>query len=247
MTNALASSLVAVTGGARGIGAAIARRLVDDGARVAIVDVLEDEARATAAALGRGTIAVACDLREPKSVADAFDAVVHELGGLDGLVNDAGIFRKTPLLDIPPDEWDDVFTVNARGTFLAIQQAAPALMARGGGAIVNIASMAAKLGTPGEAHYAASKAAVVALTRVAAMELGPHHITVNAVCPGYVLTEMGAATRTAADVAAWSAKSPLGQLTTPEQVASMVAYLLSPEGRGCTGQAVNVTAGMVMH
>src|SRR5690606_25069055 len=129
-------------------------------------------------------------------------------GGVDVLVNNAGILRMSPLLDIDPTEWDAVFAVNTRAMLLTMQLAARSMIAAGtGGAIVNMASMGAKQGAAGQAHYAASKAAVISLTQVAAAELGPHGITVNAVCPGYVLTEMGAATRTPEMVAAWTAKS----------------------------------------
>ncbi len=110
-----------------------------------------------------------------------------------------------------------------------------------------MASMGGKVGSPNQAHYAASKAAVISLTRVAAMELGPHGITVNCLCPGYVLTEMGAATRTPEMVAAWSATSPLGRCAEPSDVAGMALFLASPESDYCTGQAFNVTGGMVMH
>jgi 3-oxoacyl-[acyl-carrier protein] reductase len=106
--------------------------------------------------------------------------------------------------------------------------------------------MAARRGTPGEAHYAASKAAVLALTRVAALELGPCGITVNAVCPGYVLTELGAGTRTDRDVAEWSAASPLGRLATVEDVAGVVSFLASDDGAYLTGQALDVSGGMIM-
>jgi len=116
-----------------------------------------------------------------------------------------------------------------------------------GGAIVNMASMGGKLGEPGQAHYAASKAAVISLTRVAAMELGPHGIRVNCICPGYVLTEMGAATRTAEMVDGWSARSPLGRCADPDDVAAMALFLASDDARYCTGQAMNVSGGMVMH
>ena len=162
------------------------------------------------------------------------------------VVNNAGVFSKTPLLDMPLSEWDRVQRVNVRSMVVVIQQVAPAMIAAGGGRIVNLASMAAKLGTPGEAAYAASKAAVVALSRIAAMELGPHGVTVNSICPGYVLTEMGAATRTDEQVAAWTAKSPLGRLGQPGDVASVVAFLASDDGSYMTGQAVNVTGGMCM-
>ena len=107
------------------------------------------------------------------------------------LVNNAGVFSKTGLLEMSLDEWDHVQRVNVRSMVITIQALTPAMVDAGGGRVVNMASMAAKRGTPGEAAYAASKAAVVALTRIAAMELGPHEVTVNSICPGYVLTEMG--------------------------------------------------------
>ncbi len=164
------------------------------------------------------------------------------------LVNNAGILRITPLLDITVEEWDLVLDVNARSMLVTTQVAARAMIAAGtGGRIVNIASMAAKQPAAGQAHYAASKAAVVALTQAAAVELGPHGITVNAICPGYVLTEMGAATRTPEMVAAWSATSPLGRCAEPADVARMALFLASDDAAYCTGQAFNVTGGMIMH
>ena len=114
----------------------------------------------------------------------------------------------------------------------------------GGGRVVNMASMAAKRGTPGEAAYAASKAAVVALTRIAAMELGPHGVTVNSICPGYVLTDMGCDARSPDQVAAWASMSPLGRLGDPADVAGTVAFLAGEDGSYLTGQALNVTGGM---
>ena len=126
--------------------------------------------------------------------------LVGALGGVDVLVNNAGILRLTPLLDITVDEWDLVLDVNTRAMLVTTQIAARSMIAAGhGGRIVNMASMAAKQAAADQAHYAASKAAVVALTQAAAIELGPHGITVNAICPGYVLTEMGAATPHAGD------------------------------------------------
>ena len=116
-----------------------------------------------------------------------------------------------------------------------------------GGRIVNMASMGGKLGAPGQAHHSAAKAAVIAFTRVCAMEFGPHQINVNCICPGYVLTEMGAATRTADMVATWTAKSPLGRLAEPSDVANMALFCASADSSYCTGQAFNVSGGMVMH
>jgi 3-oxoacyl-[acyl-carrier protein] reductase len=127
------------------------------------------------------------------------------------------------------------------------QVAARVMIDAGGGVIVNSSSMGGKAGGDGQAHYAASKAAVIALTRASAAELGPHGIRVNCVCPGYVATEMGAATRTAEKIEAWSAMSPLGRLGEPEDVAGVVAFLASDDAAYLTGQAFNVTGGMITH
>lgn len=239
---------ILVTGAARGIGATIAARFLAEGARVALVD--RDEtglAAATAELGGDAVVPVGVDLADADATRVAVARAVEELGGLDVCVNNAGLFAKAPLLSIDVDDWDALFAVNVRAALVVIQAATPALVASDAGRIVNIASMAAKVGTPGEAHYAASKAALVALTRIAALELGADGITVNAVCPGYVLTEMGADTRTPEQVAAWSSQSPLGRLATPDDVADVVLFLASPAGSYLTGQAVNVTGGMVMH
>ena len=164
------------------------------------------------------------------------------------LVNNAGILSFAPFLEITPELWDDTFAVNTRSMLLTTQVAARAMIADGhGGSIVNMASMGGKVGSPRQAHYAASKAAVISLTRVAAMELGEHAIRVNCICPGYVLTEMGAATRTPEMVAAWSAMSPLGHCAEPDDVARMALFLASDDSSYCTGQAMNVTGGMIMH
>lgn len=233
-----------VIGGARGIGGGTAARLAAAGAEVAILDLLEDAGRAHAAEIGGHYFSL--DLSDPDNTRRVIDEAARVLGGVDVLVNSAGVFRLIPLLDIEPSEWDRVMNINARGTLTSMQAVAPHMIAAGGGRIINIASMAAKSGGAMEAHYAASKAAVVALTRAAALEWGCHGITVNAICPGFVLTEMGAATRTEEQVAQWSARSPLGRLAELDDVASLVLHLAS-EGGYMTGQALNVTGGMVMH
>ena len=241
----LAGQRAVVTGAARGIGAEIARTFAANGATLGLLDIAP-EVKAVAASLD-GAAEVA-DLADPDTARDALSRLIAALGGIDVLVNDAGILRITPLLDITVEEWDHVLDVNARSMLVTTQVAATHMIAAGtGGRIVNIASMAAKQPAAGQAHYAASKAAVVALTQSAAVELGPHGITVNAICPGYVLTEMGAATRTPEMIAAWSASSPLGRCAEPADVARMALFLASADASYCTGQAFNVTGGMIMH
>ncbi|MEY2848604.1 MAG: hypothetical protein RI885_1269 [Actinomycetota bacterium] len=241
----LAGLRVVVTGGARGIGADIVRRFTAEGATVVILDRLEEEGRMLAAEVSGGYEPV--DLGDPVSTARATSAAVSWLGGVDVLVNNAGILKLTPLLDITVDEWNTVFDINLRAMLVTTQVIAKAMREAGhGGSVINIASMAGKAGGAGQAHYAASKAAVIALSRVSALELGPVGITVNSICPGYVLTEMGAATRTDGDVAEWSALSPLGRLGRPEDVAGLAAFLASRDAAYLTGQAINVCGGMHM-
>lgn len=246
-----------VTGAARGIGRRVAQRLADEGMRMTLLDV--DPAVESVAA-EMGAAGVVADLRDEEATRRALAVAAvgdsDATGGFDAagnpnadpywlLVNNAGVFAKTLLLEMDLGEWDDLHRVNARSMVVVMQALAPAMIASGrGGRVVNMASMAAKRGTPGEAAYAASKAAVVALSRIAAMELGPHGITVNSICPGYVLTEMGADTRSPDQVAAWTAMSPLGRLGDPADVAAVVAFLASDDGAYITGQALNVTGGM---
>lgn len=242
----LAGRRVVVTGAARGIGAAIAQAFAGEGARLALMDREGDRCRATAAQLG--ALALDVDLADPTSACDAMQAAVDGLGGIDILVNNAGILHMAPLLEITVDDWDRTFDVNVRAMLLTTQVAARAMISAGqGGVIINMASMGGKLGSPNQAHYAASKAAVISLTRVSALELGEHGIRVNCICPGYVLTEMGAATRTPEMVAKWSSMSPLGRCAEPHEVADMAVFLASDQARYCTGQAMNVSGGMVMH
>ncbi|MDP2293113.1 MAG: SDR family NAD(P)-dependent oxidoreductase [Actinomycetota bacterium] len=242
----LAGQRVIITGAARGIGAAIARSFAGEGARLALLDREAEQCAGTAARLG--AVAFPVDLADPVNTRKVTQSAIDALGGVDVLVNNAGVLQMAPLLDITVDDWDRTFDINVRAMLLTTQVAARAMIAAGdGGAIVNMASMGGKVGSPNQAHYAASKAAVISLTRVSAMELGEHGIRVNCICPGYVLTEMGAATRTPEMVAKWSAMSPLGRCAEPEEVADMALFLASDQAKYCTGQAMNVSGGMVMH
>ncbi len=242
----LAGRRAVITGAARGIGAEIARALHGAGASVAILDVSPD---AKAVAEEIDGFAVSVDLADAAATREATEQAIAQLGGIDILVNNAGILKMAPLLEISVEEWDLTFDINARAMLVTTQVAAKAMMAAScpSGRIINMASMGGKVGSPNQAHYAASKAAVISLTRVSAMELGCHGITVNCICPGYVLTEMGAATRTQEMIDTWSAKSPLGRLGQPSDVAKVALFLASDDAAYCTGQALNITGGMVMH
>ncbi|GGI40192.1 oxidoreductase [Cnuibacter physcomitrellae] len=237
---------VVVTGAARGIGARIAERFAAEGADVVVLDLLRDPGAAHAAAIGARF--VEADLTDVASARAAMTEAIETLGGIDVLVNNAGILRFGSVMETTPEQWDEVLAVNSRSMLLTTQVAAQAMIEAGdGGAIVNLASMAGKAGGAGQVAYAASKSAVIALTRVTALELGEHRIRANALCPGYVLTEMGAATRTQEQVDLWSSYSPLGRLGTPDDVAGLALFLASDDGAYLTGQAVNVTGGMIMH
>jgi NAD(P)-dependent dehydrogenase (short-subunit alcohol dehydrogenase family) len=232
---------VIITGAARGIGATIAEQFAATGTRVGVVD-RDPGVRALADRLDGSAATV--DLADTDATRRAIGGLVEQLGGCWCLVNNAGVFAKSPLLELDLQEFDRMMAVNARAMIVTTQAVAPSMIEAGEGRIVNLASMAAKLGTPGETAYAASKAAVVAITRIAAMELGPHGITVNAICPGYVLTEMGADSRDPEQISAWTAKSPLGRLASPDDVAATVLHLASNGAGYVTGQALNVTGGM---
>ena len=242
----LAGKRVIVTGGARGIGGEIAARFAVEGARVSILDRLVDLGAQHAERIG-GTFHEV-DLLDPVATQATTEAAVESLGGVDVLVNSAGILRFTSLLDLTVQDWNETFSINTRAMLTTMQVSVRAMIAAGhGGKIINLASMAAKKGGAGEGAYPPSKAAVVALTRMAALEWGCHGITANSLCPGYILTEMGAATRTQADIDTWSAYSPLGRLGETSDVASVALFLASPDSDYLTGQAINVTGGMVMH
>jgi len=236
---------VVVTGGARGIGRRIVEAFVEQGARVAVIDRL---CSPTSASPGATVIDVDADLGDAAAAALATRRAIGALDGVDVLVNNAGVFAIAPLLEITPEDWDRMFAVNVRAMLVTTQVAAQDMIAAGrGGRIVNMASMGGKVGAAGQAHYAASKAAVISLTQVSALELGPHGITVNAIAPGIVPTDMGADTRTAEQVADWTAASPLGRLGRPDDIASMALFLASPGASYCTGQTFNVSGGMIFH
>ena len=214
-----------VTGAARGLGEAIARRLHADGRRVLLADLDEDGAARVAAELGEGAVPHAHDVRDPGSWERVLEAAGDDL---DALVNNAARTEIRPFFEIPLDEWDDVLATNLRGTYLGIRVVGAALRDRGrGGRIVNLSSVAGQNSRAVTGvHYATSKAAIVALTRHAATELAPHGITVNAVAPAAIDGPM-VATVPPERLATMLATIPVGRLGRPEEVAALVAWLLS--------------------
>ncbi len=250
---------VVITGSATGIGAATARRFAAEGARVACLDINEADNDATAAAARSGGVeamALTCDVRSRDDQRIAFDRVMAAWGRIDVLVACAGIYVGGPLSEIPLDRWEDIVAVNLTGVLVSNSLAAPVMTAQGRGSIINISSMAAKTSWPFSAEYSGTKSGVVGITRSAAMELGPHGVTVNAVCAGNTLTDM--VRKVAAEVGAtvgmtaqeWldmrANDTALKRLAQPEEIAGVVAFLASDDARYLTGQAIEVDGGLVL-
>jgi 3-oxoacyl-[acyl-carrier protein] reductase len=238
-----------VIGAARGIGAAIALRLVEEGARVIIADTLESEGRATAARLSeRGeAMFVATDVSRKESVDALIEATLARFGRVDILVQNAGIYPYTMLPDISVDEWDAVLGVNLRGCFLAIQACARPMRARRYGRIVLISSITGpRVTSPGHGHYSASKAGINGLIRAAAIELAPDGITVNGVEPGNIMTEGLQAERAPEYIRAMERAVPLGRLGTPREVAHAVLFLASDEAAYITGTTIVIDGGQIL-
>ncbi|WP_330255001.1 3-oxoacyl-ACP reductase FabG [Nocardia sp. NBC_00565] len=238
-----------VTGAARGIGAATARRLAAEGAMVAIVDVAiaKDVVDEIAAAGGRA-LGYACDITDKIAVETVFHRVATDFGGLHILVNNAGITRDDLFFRLSVDDWNAVMAVNLTGAYHCAQTAQKYMVAQRYGKIVSLSSRSA-LGNRGQANYAAAKAGVQGLTATLAIELGPYNINVNAVAPGYIATDMTAAT--AARVGstpedhqrAAAEQTPLGRVGQPEEIAAAIAFLASDDSSYVSGQTLYVNGG----
>jgi 3-oxoacyl-[acyl-carrier protein] reductase len=235
-----------VTGSARGIGRAIAEALAGKGADIVIADIHLDEAKETAAAvagLGVRTMAVRLDVSHSGEVIKTFEDIVKEFGRLDVLVNNAGITKDSLLMRMKEEDWDAVINVNLKGVFLCSKEAVRIMAKQRYGRIVNIASVVAFIGNPGQANYSASKAGIVGLTKTIAREYASRGITANAVAPGFIMTAMTDAL--SENVKEEMKKAiPLARFGTIDDVANAVAFLAS--SGYITGQVVHVNGGMYM-
>lgn len=257
----LSDKVALVTGGGAGIGQAIALALAAEGAAVAIADLNETSAQSVASrimASGGRSLGIQADCGDVASIQTMVAQVVQEFETLDVIVNNAGLTRTATILDVTEEDWDLINRINAKGAFFCLQAAARQMVLQGcGGRIINIASIS------GRGHkrsssvaYAASKGAVIAMTKIAAQQLAEFDINVNAICPGPTSTELVAGItaararesgKTVEDILNESRKSiPLGRYSTPEDIAAMVVFLASTGGRNITGQSYNVDGGLVM-
>ncbi len=241
-----------VTGASRGIGRAIAVGLAKRGFDVAINDIerqkdaLQDVAKEIEAS-GRRALTVYADVSNKADVETMVQKTVDNFGRIDAVVNNAGILIASDVEHLKEEHWDSVLDVNAKGTFLVVQAVLPFMKKQNYGRIVNIASIGGKHGAPEQAHYSASKAAVLGFTRVLAQEAGTYGITANCICPGIILTDMGRVNLD--DIAvreAWQEKTAMRRIGDPEDVVGPVAFLASDDAAFVTGQSLNVDGGIVL-
>jgi meso-butanediol dehydrogenase/(S,S)-butanediol dehydrogenase/diacetyl reductase len=263
MMGRLDGKIALVTGGARGLGRGIVLELAKEGADIAIADLLVDVATQTAAdvrQLGRQITVVGMDVTDTRSIQNGVQQVLAERGRLDILVNNAGVAPVHSGSEADEEDWDRCYEVNLKGIWKVSQVVVPHFLERGSGKIVNIASIAGRRGSAWIAPYNASKAGVISFTQSQAMELGPHNINVNAICPGLIWTDIwrGLGHPDPSDEAAVNerrqrfdaiieASCPLRREQTPEDIGKAVAFLASDDARNITGQALNVDGGIVMN
>lgn len=236
-----------ITGASRGIGSSIVRRLARNGMKVVLnynasrehAETVADEIRKE----GGDVLVAGCDVANPDSVQAMFDEIKHKVGGVDVLVNNAGITKDTAMYRMTIDDWNQVLSTNLSGSFHCIKAAAYDMMKNKSGRIINMSSLSSFYGAPGQANYAASKAGIVGLTRCLAAELGPLNITVNAVIPGLIPTDMTKKIPQG-KMDTLASKIPLKRLGGTEEIASLVGFLASDEAAYITGQVISVDGGL---
>jgi NAD(P)-dependent dehydrogenase (short-subunit alcohol dehydrogenase family) len=248
MSDRFKVSKAIVTGGARGIGAAIAERLANEGLSVTVLDVNEAGVKATAdrisTATGSPVFGFGCDVADRSSVQTAFGAAAEAMGGIDTYIGNAGITRDRMFHKLTDEDWDQVIAVNLTGVFNGLRFCAPYLRAEGPGRVVLTSSVVAKAGNLGQMNYIASKAGIVGMVRSGALELARFGTTVNGIRPGFIATEMTAAMPEAAQ--AVMAKNPIGRAGQPSDIAGTVAFLCSTDADFITGHIVDVNGGMAV-
>lgn len=237
-----------VTGGARGIGKSICQRLASNGVNIIVADVLIEQAEETAKELetmGVKAAGLKMNVAESASVAEAFKSATEKWGRIDILINNAGITRDGLIMRMKDEDWDAVLNINLRSVFYCTREAVKIMAKQRYGRIVNVASVVAFMGNPGQANYSASKAGMVGLTKTTAKEYASRGVTANAVAPGFIVTAM---TDKLPDNVKDEMKKaiPLGQFGTADDVASAVVFLASPEAGYITGQTIHVNGGMYM-
>ncbi len=247
----LKDKVAIVTGAAsaRGLGKATARMMAEHGARVAVLDLDEGAARAAADDLGQGHLGLACDVTDAAACAAAVAAVLDTFGRIDVLVNNAGITQPLKIMQIKRENYDAVLDVNLRGTLQMSQAVIPAMQRQKGGAIVNISSVSAQRGGGifGGPHYSAAKAGVLGLTKAMARELAPDGIRVNAVCPGFIATDITAGKLTEDQMQGILAGIPMGRAGAASDVAGCCVFLASDLSAYVTGSEVDVNGGSLIH
>ncbi|MCV7402640.1 glucose 1-dehydrogenase [Mycobacterium fragae] len=229
-----------ISGGARGMGAAHARALVAEGAKVVVADVLDDEGIAVAAELGPAALFLHLDVTRRDQWKAAVTATVQAFGTLNVLINNAGIVNGNTLQNFPLEDWQQIIDINLTGTFLGMQAAVAPMIAAGGGSMINISSVEGLRGSPGLYGYVASKFGVRGLAKAAALELAPHGIRVNSIHPGFIRTPM------TAGLPEDFLQIPLGRGADPAEVSACVVYLASDESSYSTGQEFVVDGGLTI-
>lgn len=246
-----------ITGGGRGIGREIALTFARHGARIAVAARTAEQVEQVASEIGNGAIALVCDVADSESVTRMFSEMRERLGDADILVNNAGVAESATLVNTTDELWHRHLSINLSGTFYCTRAALPSMLKKGWGRVINVASIAGKTGAPYIAAYTASKHGVLGLTRSIAVEVATTGVTVNAICPGYVDTEMVSrgveqitrkTGRTAEEALETLKKmSPQNRLVTSEEVAAVALLLASDEGRGINGQGINIDGGSVFY